>query len=305
MNKNRYFIVGLFIIIVTIGMIFIGFWLAFGLNDTKYNTYLARFNESVDGLNLNAPVNYNGVNIGKVTDINIDHKNPSIVIVTMQIQEGVPIFTNTYASLVPQGITGQVYISFSLKGKSPQAALPPTKEAPFPVIQTKASFLTNIVNQMSVLAEQVTNISKRVGQIVDTDNVKKVDDILSNLQTISNSIAKNSQAINQSLTSLNIVLKNAAISSNKLNSLMSNVEQASKAIAATSQDVSKISQSLQTQTIQGFNNVILPELGQTLASVNQSARELNQLVSKLNNNPSILVRGQTTAITSQQGLVHE
>ena len=39
---------------------------------------------------------------------------------------------------------------------------------------------------MSVLAEQVTNISKRVGQIVDTDNVKKVDDIfgiLFHLQT--------------------------------------------------------------------------------------------------------------------------
>ena len=271
MKKNRYFIVGLFIILATTAMIIIGFWLAFGLQDIKYNTYIAKFKESVGGLNVNAPINYNGVNIGKVAGINIDRKNPSIVIVTMQIEEKVPIFSNTYAALVPQGITGQVFISLSIKHQKPAKLIAPRTEPPFPIVQTKASFLTNIVNQMSVVADQVTRISQRVEQIVSDDNVKKV---------------------NQILDSLNVILKNTAKSSQKFDQTLNQINQAMQSLSTTSAKVGKITDTLQTQTLQGINNYLLPQLGQTLSEVNQSASTLNQLLSKVSQNPSVLIRGE-------------
>ncbi|WP_119343343.1 MlaD family protein [Facilibium subflavum] len=271
MKNNRYFIVGLFIILITAAMIFIGFWLAFGLKNTKYNIYTAHFHESVNGLNVNAPINYNGVGIGKVQSIEIDRKNPSTVIVTMQIQQGIPIFTNTYASLVPQGITGQVYISLSLKGKKPTTLMPPKDKPPYPEIQTKASFLTNIVDQMSLVATQITKIATRINQVVSDDNVKNFNEIIANLQSISANFAK---------------------SSKKLDSIMDSINKASQSIAGTSKQVNMISQTLQNQTLQAVNNVLLPQMHQTLSDVDQGMIEFTKLLQTLNQNPSALIRGK-------------
>ena len=292
MNNKRYFVAGLFIILTTIAMIFIGFWLAFGLKDVKYNTYITKFHESVTGLNENAAVNYNGVNIGKVESIRIDKQNPSTVLVKIQIQEGIPIYTNTYASLVPQGITGQVFITLSLSSKEKQVLIPPKDKAPFPEIQTKPSFLTNIVNQMSLVTEHVTDVSNRVNQIISKGTVTKINKIVSNLETISSSIANSSQDIHQSLSSLNIILKNTAKSSKNLDSIMHNIDTASKSIATASVDISQLIVSIQNQTLPGINNVILPQLSQTLGNINQTSSELNMLIDTLNQNPSVLIRGK-------------
>ncbi|GGF89041.1 MULTISPECIES: MlaD family protein [Cysteiniphilum] len=292
MKNNRYFVAGLFIIITTIVMIFIGFWLAFGLKDIKYDTYIARFNESVTGLNVNAAINYNGVNVGKVESINIDKQNPSVVIVVMQIQQGIPIYNTTYASLVPQGITGQVFITLSISSDPDQYIVKPQDAPPFPVVKTKPSFLTNIVNQMSTVAEQVTLISTRVAKIISDDNVQKINHIVSNVEDISNSLATSSQNIHQSIESLNIILKNAAKSSAELDQIAHNINHGSKAVARASEDVSKAITSFNNQTLQGVNNILLPQLAQTLNNINETSVQLSDLLKKMNQNPSILVRGE-------------
>ena len=292
MKKNRYFIAGLFIILTTVVMIFIGFWLAFGLKDIKYDTYIARFNESVTGLNVNAAINYNGVNVGKVKSINIDKENPSIVIVIMQIQQGIPIYNTTYASLVPQGITGQVFITLSISKETTKLLVKPKLSPPYPIVNTKPSFLTNIVNQMSTVAEQVTQISTRVSKIVSDENVTKINHIVSNIEDISNSLATSSQDIHQSIQSLNIILKHTAESSAQLNQIANNINNGSKAVAKASMDVSNAIIIFKDQTLQGVNNILLPQIAQMLNNINQTSAQLSDLLKKLNHNPSILVRGE-------------
>ncbi|WP_116963470.1 MlaD family protein [Fastidiosibacter lacustris] len=292
MKNNRYFIAGLFIIITSLLMIFIGFWLTFGLKDIKYNTYIARFNESVNGLNVNAAINYNGVNVGKVESIRIDKENPSIVIVVMQIQQDIPIYTTTYANLVPQGITGQVFITLSIDKDTTRELIEPSSKPPYSVVKTKPSFLTNIVNQMSVVADQISQISTRVTNIISDENVQKINHIMTNIEDISNSLATSGHNIYQSLESLNIILNNTAKSSAYFDQIINNINVASKSVAQASNDVSSIIASFNNQTLQGINNVLLPQLVQTLDNVNQTSLELSVLIKKLNHNPSILVRGE-------------
>lgn len=292
MKNNRYFVAGLFIIITTTSMIFIGFWLAFGLKDVKYDTYIARFNESVTGLNVNAAINYNGVNVGKVKSISIDKENPSIVIVVMQIQQGIPIYNTTYASLVPQGITGQVFITLSLSKELTKFLIKPAISPPYPVVNTKPSFLTDIVNQMSTVAEQVSQISTRVARIISDDNVQKINHIVTNVEDISNALATSSQNIYQSIESLNIILKNAATSSQQLNQIADNVNHGAKAVAKASEDVSRTLTSFNNQTLQGVNNILLPQITQTLESLHQTSAQLSELFKKMNQNPSMLIRGE-------------
>ena len=79
-TKVSYSIVGAFVI--TLGALLVAgvLWLSSGgAWQKKYDLYRAIEDESVAGLNLNAPVKYNGVDVGKVRAIELDHANPNRV----------------------------------------------------------------------------------------------------------------------------------------------------------------------------------------------------------------------------------
>ncbi|MDP2786291.1 MAG: MCE family protein, partial [Sulfurimicrobium sp.] len=60
-TKVNYTIVGLFVILLFAALVAGILWLSGGAQYRKtYDTYLAYMNESVSGLNLNAPVKYRG-----------------------------------------------------------------------------------------------------------------------------------------------------------------------------------------------------------------------------------------------------
>jgi energy-coupling factor transporter ATP-binding protein EcfA2 len=59
-----------------------------GLFKRDYDLYWAIEDESVAGLNLNAPVKYNGVDVGKVREIDLDHTNPQRVTLLLALVHG-------------------------------------------------------------------------------------------------------------------------------------------------------------------------------------------------------------------------
>jgi phospholipid/cholesterol/gamma-HCH transport system substrate-binding protein len=79
----------------------------------KYDLYRAVMDESVAGLNLNAPVKFNGVDVGKVRVIELDHANPNRVNLLFAIERGTPVREDTIAVLKTQGLTGIAYVELS------------------------------------------------------------------------------------------------------------------------------------------------------------------------------------------------
>ena len=110
----NYAAVGAFVLVLGAALIAGVLWLASGGNwQTKYEVYLAVLDESVAGLNLNAPVKYNGVDVGKVQDIALDPANPARVNLLFAIEQGTPIREDTVAVLKTQGLTGIAYVELS------------------------------------------------------------------------------------------------------------------------------------------------------------------------------------------------
>jgi len=133
----NYALVGAFVLVLGAVLIAGVLWLASGgAFQKKYDLYLAIEDESVAGLNLDAPVKYSGVDVGKVREIHLDPANPVRVILLFAIERGTPIKEDTVAVLKIQGLTGIAYVELS-GGARDAPPLGAIEGNPYPVIRTK------------------------------------------------------------------------------------------------------------------------------------------------------------------------
>ena len=147
----NYALVGAFVLLLTAVLIAGVLWIASGGTLRKhYDLYLAIETESVAGLNLNAPVKYNGVEVGKVSVIQLDPQNPQHVRLTFAIERGTPIKQDTVAVLKTQGLTGIAYVELG-GGSHDSPPLLARSEEPYPEIRTKPSLSSRLENVLSTV----------------------------------------------------------------------------------------------------------------------------------------------------------
>lgn len=116
-SKLKYFIVGFVFLAFLSGFVFLTLWAYKGFGKQEYNTYLIETTLSVNGLDVGSPVKYKGVSIGRVSKIEIDKENPSIVRISIDVDKNLKIGNNIYATLGMQGITGLAFISLEESDK--------------------------------------------------------------------------------------------------------------------------------------------------------------------------------------------
>lgn len=179
-TKVSYSLVGAFVLVLGATLIGIALWLASGGAWQKdYDTFWAIENESVSGLNLNAPVKYNGVDVGKVSRIDLDRANPERVILSFAIERGTPVKEDTIAVLKTQGLTGITYVELSggALNSPPLRTVPPNL---YPVIQTKPSLSARLENVLTAVLGKLDSTSNNINAILSPANQTAFKDILSN-----------------------------------------------------------------------------------------------------------------------------
>ena len=169
-TKVNYAIVGAFVLVLGAALIAGALWLASGGTlQKKYDLYLAILDESVAGLNLNAPVKYNGVDVGKVRDIRLDPANPERVRLVFAIERGTPIKIDTVAVLKTQGLTGIAYVELSggARDAAPLLAISPEE---YPVILTKPSLSARLENVLTSVLAKLDSTSGNINAILSDEN---------------------------------------------------------------------------------------------------------------------------------------
>ncbi|MBD3166068.1 MCE family protein [bacterium] len=128
------FWVGTFVVVGV--AIAIGLLIYFGIANwfQKTNTYVTYYEESVQGLILDAEVKFRGVNVGRVTSIEVAPDN-TLIEVTMDLETDFSVHDSMRASLALTGITGMRYIAVDYAGPE-RARLHPELgfEPPHPVL---------------------------------------------------------------------------------------------------------------------------------------------------------------------------
>ena len=116
-TRANYILVGIVTMAVLLGSFAFVYWIARGTGSQNLTTLEIRIPGSVNGLVNGSAVYYNGIREGTVRGMDLDPKNPNVVIVTAEVRMDTPITPKTTASLGFQGLTGQAFIE--LKGGDP------------------------------------------------------------------------------------------------------------------------------------------------------------------------------------------
>lgn len=291
-TKVNYTIIGLFVTaLLTTGIVII-LWLSTRIESRDYRIYLVYMNESVAGLSQNAPVKYNGVNVGFVSDIRLNLNNPQQVILTLKINPKVPITESTEAVLTEQGITGIAYIGLQGGDHAPALMAKPGQE--FPVIRSVPSFLVRLDTTLQKLTTNINSLTSDVKSLFSQQNLDAVTQSLSNIEKISHTIAESRTDLGASLAQIKIFTANTAKASQAFPDLVKKIESSAKAIQSVSMKMDK-TMTHGNITLQSFNNNVLPKLYDTLGSIQATSDNLQGITQELKQNPAMLIRGRKPA----------
>jgi phospholipid/cholesterol/gamma-HCH transport system substrate-binding protein len=220
-NKVNYTLIGI-IVLVGLGLIVIfSYWLIQPSKKEDIKNYHVYFNESVLGLNLEAPVKYRGIDVGKVTSINISPNNNEQVEVVVSIIRNTPIKTSTRAKLTSQGITGLSYINLTM-GKKDTKLLEKKDGQKYPVIETTPSFFEQIENSFGDVS---TNLSKTLDgtqEILNEENQKQIGIILNRSARFMDKLER--LLDDKTIKHFHSTMKNFNKASSKLEAMMPKIE---------------------------------------------------------------------------------
>lgn len=297
-TKVNYLLVGIFVLLLSAAMIAGILWLSAGNQYNKvFNTYVAYMHESVSGLNLNAPVKYRGVNVGKVRQISLDPANPEQVQLQLDIESGTPITVDTLAILKAQGLTGIAYVE--LTGSSRESPLlTPTNNKPYPVIKTGLSLLGRLDVGMTELLINVNKTSENLNSLLDDENRASLKKTLTNFASVSGTLAAHKSDIEHVVSSTALTMENAGKISGQIPALIERIGHSAESLEKMANNTTRASASI-SKTFEGvgpgainFAENGLPELERLLVELRELSVSLQQVTQQVGQNPGVLLRGK-------------
>jgi phospholipid/cholesterol/gamma-HCH transport system substrate-binding protein len=295
-----YTLVGAFVLVLSTTLIAGVLWIASGgAFQKKYDFYLAIEDESVAGLSLNAPVKYNGVDVGKVRGIELYPTNPERVRLTFAIERGTPVKEDTTAVLKTQGLTGIAYVE--LDGGAPDAApLRATTQDQYPVIRTKPSLGTRLENVLTTVLAKLDSTSNSVNAALSAENRAAFASALADIAAVSHTIAARKETLDAGIASAARTFDNSARATAQLGPVMERVGRSAEAVeqmgnkaALASIGAGKSVEAVGAD-VKRFTAETLPELQRLLSELNVLSTSLRRLSEQTERNPAGVLFGRSS-----------
>jgi phospholipid/cholesterol/gamma-HCH transport system substrate-binding protein len=304
-SKSSYMMVGGFILMLGAAFVWGVLWISAGGPPQRINRYIVYMPDSVSGLNVDAPVKFRGVDVGKVEQIEIDSSNPELIRLVLQVRENTPITADTVATLEYQGMTGIATVNFS----GDQADSPPLTGTPgedYPVITGQASVFSNLGLTLSDLLTNLTTTSESINAVLGEENRINVTRSLENVAVLTERFTHQADKLETVVTHLSVTLENTRNASADLPRLIDQFSQSAVAITAMADQISEIGENLigasasidrtvktGGEDLLNFTSMTLPEISQMVNELRLASENLRRMSESLAQDPSVLLFGRS------------
>ena len=139
-----------------IGMIFLAIiWLGMARYFKKGQYYATYFNESVQGLDVDSPVKYRGVSIGRVDRI-VVAPDANLILVVLKIEPDKKLDNDIVAQLKSVGITGSMFVELDRKKNgAPDLSPPLSFPSEYPIVASKPSNIYKMLHSIDDALNQI------------------------------------------------------------------------------------------------------------------------------------------------------
>lgn len=296
-TQSNYTLTGLFVVSLGALAIFLGLWIAGEVRHGETEHYVVYVEESVTGLYENARVLFQGVPVGRVRQMELDHENPQRVRLVIALEEGTPVRADTRATLSTQGATGLMRLELS--GGSPDAGPPPTPAGePHPVIPAEPSFWARLNENVSGGLDDVEALSGQLRALLNEENVVATGELVRNLRQISERIAANGDDIDRIMSGAadladagSRLSERLPATMDRLDSALAGIERFSSSVDQAAVDVSAMAD-VGEGGLRRFGNDTLPRINELVAELDRLTTRLQQLSDRLAERPDMLIQGK-------------
>src|SRR5271170_2981902 len=300
-TRAHYVAVGAFVL----AMIVLGFaavlWLGRAQLTTQYTTYDIYFTGAVTGLSKDAPVNYSGVPIGKVSEIHLDENQQ--ILVAIEIEPNVVIKTNDRASVETNILSGVSYIQINGGTREAQPLVALEGER-YPVIRPRYSGLASVTARAPQLIQKADDVLDEVNKLLDDKNRQAVAEILENVRVFTGGLAEQKQEIaelvgnaNTAFAAASTLLGNVDRSytgpdglGNRAATALADFDSLAKNLSDTNRQLQLALQDVRPG-IRTFSQQTLSDVGALVADARQLIAELNRLTAQIERDPSRVLFG--------------
>lgn len=287
-NKSHAFAAGLFALLLGLAAILAVYWLGGGREES--HDYIVVTKQNIGGLNPQAQVRYRGIRVGKVSDIRLDPDDYSNILVTISVNDNVPLTTGTVAKLNYQGVTGLAHILLLETGKD-GSPLEPNDESP-PRITMIPSLLDDLGETGAATLRQAKQLMISANALLDEENRRRLTATLVNLESASAGLQPTLRSLNTTLLQVNKVL-----SEQNVRQLSQAAGEVGPLLADTRQLIGKMQAATDKLDVAigdasaGGGAALVPRLSEMANDFSATSRQLSRVLRILEDSPQGLVFG--------------
>jgi phospholipid/cholesterol/gamma-HCH transport system substrate-binding protein len=297
-DKVNYTLVGAFVLVLGAVLVAAVLWLAAGLGGREpVDRYQAFIEESVAGLNLDAPVKLLGVDVGKVSAIQIDPNNSQQVRLDFLIVRGTPVKRDSVAVLKTQGLTGIAYVELS-GGSAAAPALVATADGAVPTIPFKPSLSARLENVLTNVLANIDRVSNNLNAVFDADNRAALKSMLADTAALARALAGQQGALRAGITDAARTAQLAAKAGEQVAPTLERIAESAAAVermataaGAASTQAGRAADAA-ASGVQQLGADILPELARLMAELSQLSASVRLLSEQTAGSPNSLLVGR-------------
>jgi phospholipid/cholesterol/gamma-HCH transport system substrate-binding protein len=275
-TKANYVAVGAFVLACVIGLVITIMWLAGAQYSQEWAYYQTYFKGPVTGLGKGTVTRYNGIDVGRVTELKFNPNDPQSVIVTMQVQPNLNIREDSQASIESQGLTGGSYVEIS-GGTAKSPTLTAKEGQDYPVIRAKQSTLQQLEQSAPEVVAKLNIAVTRLNDVLSDQNRKSLTSVLGNLDKTTSAIAQRSADIDATIKNANTATANLRDASQDLKPTLARVDTTVQKFDKVADDADAI---LKGEAFSQLSSVVT-EMRRLVASLTRFSDQLNREPTKL------------------------
>ncbi|MDO8380127.1 MlaD family protein [Phenylobacterium sp.] len=296
MEKDaNYALVGLSTLILFLGLVIFGVWLAKVQFSRDYQLYDIIFQGPINGLTQGGEVRFNGIKVGEVTKIELARENPKNVVARARVTSDVPIRVDSVATLEPQGITGVNYVQISAGTPSKPLLREVTPDGKIPVIRSQRSTLSDLLEGGGTVLSRTVEALDRINKVLSDQNVKTFSAALSDTQAVTAELRERKAVIadaQKALQSIDTAAQSiSALGASGQNLLdgdgkrtLTNLADAAEEAQAAAKDLRSMMGKLESPA-SDFATTGLPQLTAAAVQLQATAEAIERLANELQTNP--------------------